>query len=71
VTAPATTVSITTAPTRFTGTPRAWRVTPEEYMSMVLIARSCTMASTRNGQKNQEANDDGTPVTDVTCGLTT
>ena len=36
---------------------------------MVLIAKSCGMARMRNGQKNQLANDDGTPVTAVTFGL--
>ena len=45
-----------TAPQRLTGTPRACRVTPEEYRSTVLIASSWRMAKIRNGTTNQLAN---------------
>src|SRR5580700_6876641 len=56
-----TTVSMMTAPHRRTGTPRACSVTPEEYMSIVLIDSSWKMAKMRNGVTNQLGNDCGTP----------
>ena len=61
---------MTTQTHRLAGRPSACSVTPEEYMSMLLIANSCGSARIRNGQKNQLANDAGTPVTAVTFGLT-
>ena len=43
-------------PQRFSGMPMtACRVTPDEYMSMVLMANSWRMATIMNGQKNQSA----------------
>src|SRR5579859_2981316 len=62
VTTAHTTVSMMTAPHRLTGTPSACSVTPEEYMSMVLIARSWKIAKIRNGVTNQDGNDWGTPI---------
>src|SRR6516225_5933483 len=61
VTTAHTTVSMITAPHRRTGTPSAWSVTPEEYMSMVLIDSSWKMAKIRNGVTNHSGNDCGTP----------
>ncbi len=62
VTTAHTTVSMMTAPQRRTGTPSACSVTPEEYMSMVLIASSWKMAKIRNGVTNQFGKDCGTPI---------
>ena len=62
VTTAHTTVSMMTAPHRRTGTPSACSVTPEEYMSMVLIASSWKIAKIRNGVTNQSGNDCGTPI---------
>ena len=61
VTTAHTTVSMMTAPHRRIGRPSACSVTPEEYMSMVLIASSWKMAKIRNGVTNQLGNDCGTP----------
>src|ERR1700733_6821230 len=61
VTTAQTTVSMMTAPQRLTGTPSACKVTPEEYMSMVLIASSWKIAKIRNGVTNQDGKDSGTP----------
>src|SRR5580700_11484503 len=57
-----TTVSMMTAPHRRTGTPSACSVTPEEYMSIVLIDSSWKIAKIRNGVTNQLGNDSGTPI---------
>ncbi len=46
-------VSMSTAFQRLMGRPRACRVTPEEYRSMLLMANNWTMATTRNGTRNQ------------------
>src|SRR5580693_4809323 len=62
VTAAQTTVSMITAPHRRTGIPSACSVTPEEYMSIVLIASSWNTAKIRNGVTNQAGNDSGTPI---------
>src|SRR5580658_9615475 len=61
VTTAHTTVSMMTAPQRLTGTPSACSVTPEEYISMVLIASSWKIAKIRNGVTNQDGKDCGTP----------
>ena len=53
VTAKAITQSTTTAWYRLTRTPIAWSVTPEEYRSRLLMAKSCTMAKRRNTTTNQ------------------
>ena len=55
VTTPLTTVSTRMQPHRLIGMPIACRVTPEEYMSMVLMENSCRMATIMKGQKNQSA----------------
>jgi hypothetical protein len=51
-----------TAPQRLIGRPRACSVTPEEYVSIVLIASSWKMAKIRNGVTNQLGKDSGTPI---------
>src|ERR1700677_4251599 len=56
------TVSMMTAPHRRTGIPSACSVTPEEYMSIVLIASSWNTAKIRNGVTNHAGNDSGTPI---------
>src|ERR1700722_16819699 len=61
VTTAQTTVSMMTAPQRLMGRPSACKVTPEEYMSMVLIASSWKIAKIRNGVTNQDGKDSGTP----------
>src|ERR1035441_4604855 len=65
VTAPLTTVSTRMHCHRLSGMPIACRVTPDEYMSRVLIANSWRMATIMNGQKNQSAvaeNAEGSPT---------
>ena len=55
VTAPEMTVSTSTQPHRLIGIPIACSVTPEEYKSMELIAKSCGSARIKKGQKTQPA----------------
>src|SRR5580658_1882591 len=62
VTTAQTTVSMMTAPQRLIGRPSACSVTPEEYMSIVLIDSSWKIAKIRNGVTNQLGNDSGTPI---------
>ena len=47
------TQSMSTAWYRLTGRPMACSVIPDEYMSRLLMANSCTMAKTRNTTTNQ------------------
>ena len=60
VTPSAMTQSMSTAWYRFTGTPMACSVTPEEYMSRLLMAKSCTMA--KSEEDDDEPGRDGALV---------
>ncbi len=58
VTPSASAQSTSTAMSRLMGTPIAWSVTPEEYMSRLLIANSWTMHRIRNASTNQAGKKD-------------
>src|ERR1700722_19515938 len=58
---PAITVSMSTAWYRRTGNPRACSVTPDEYRSRLLMENNWTMATIRNGIRNQPLNAAGKP----------
>src|SRR5215467_1936774 len=60
--APHTTVSIATQCSRFSLGIRLCNVTPEEYRSRVLIAKSCAIAKIRNGTTNHDWNPATKPV---------
>src|SRR5215469_5275761 len=62
------TVSIATHCNRFRRGIRLCSVTPDEYRSSVLIAKSWTIAKIRYGQMNQLGNPEIKPLTVVALG---
>src|SRR5579875_538891 len=59
---PEITRSMITQQTRRSDTPRAWRLSPEEYRSRPLPDHKVKMASTRNGTSRPEGSTVGRPA---------